>query len=140
MASFTHGILDDVRIYRRALSGEEIAALVEQRIAEGVLDDQDADRDGVSNLAERRAGTDPLNGADQLAFQAMAFPADGSGSVVLRWNSVPGLTYRVLWATDLQTGFVPLASGIMASELESAYTNEVAAGLSASYYMIQLQD
>lgn len=140
MASFAHGLMDDIRIYKRALGDQEVAALVEQRIAEGVLDAQDADRDGVSNLAEHRAGTDPLNGADQMAIQTMTFSTEGAGNMVLRWSSVPGLTYRILWAPSLMSGFVPLASGILATETESAYTNELAGGSVANFFRIQLQE
>lgn len=140
MASFAHGLMDDIRIYKRALGDREVAALIEQRIAEGVLDAQDADRDGVSNLAERRAGTDPLNGADQLAIQPLAFSTAGAGNMVLRWSSVPGQTYRILWAPNLMSGFVPLASGILATEPISAYTNELDDGSAAHFFRIQLQE
>ena len=140
MSSFAHGLLDDIRVYKQALNDQEVAALVEQRIAEGILDAQDADRDGVSNLAERRAGTDPLNGADQMAIQTMTFSTEGAGNMVLRWSSVPGLTYRILWAPSLMSGFVPLASGILATETESAYTNELAGESVANFFRIQLQD
>ena len=54
-----HGRLDEIRIYDRALSADEIRALH----AEGVPrlnDGGDADGDSLSNLDERLLGTDPL--------------------------------------------------------------------------------
>ncbi len=47
------GAIDDVRIYRGALSAQEVADLNETLA--------DADGDGLSNLAECQAGTDPRN-------------------------------------------------------------------------------
>jgi hypothetical protein len=139
LSSFAHGMLDDVRIYRRALGAQEVAALVEQQIAAGVLDQQDADGDGRSNAMERRAGTDALNRGDLLEIKELVRNAESSGIVVLRWASVPGQTYRVLWSSDLTAGFVPLASGILATGTECAYTSELGAGRS-SYYVIQVQE
>lgn len=139
LSSFAHGMLDDVRIYRRALGAGEIAALVAQQIAEGALDQQDADGDGRSNAMERRAGTDALNRGDLLEIKGMVSETESSGTVVLQWASVPGKTYRVLWSPDLTAGFVPLASGILASGSECAYTNELGATRSR-YYVIQVQE
>ena len=38
------------------------------------------------------------------------------------------------------SGFVPLASGILATETESAYTNELVGGSVANFFRIQLQE
>ena len=50
-ASFWQGAIDDVRFYRHALSTQEVASLYEPYA--------DADADGLSNLGEYQAGTDP---------------------------------------------------------------------------------
>ena len=60
--------------------------------------------------------------------------------MVLRWSRVPGQTYRILWAPNLMSGFVPLASGILATEPISAYTNELDDGSAAHFFRIQLQE
>jgi hypothetical protein len=61
----------------------------------------DSDGDGVSNLAEYLAGTDPANPEDVLALAIQ--PTSDSASVQLSFFSVPGKTYRV------QTGEVQAA-------------------------------
>ena len=139
MSSFAHGMLDDVRIYRRALGAGEIAALVQQQIAEGVLDQQDADGDGRSNALERRAGTNPLDSSDLLAIVSVDGDDAAAGARVLRWASVPGQVYDVLWTPSLMAGFRPLVSGILATGAECAYTNRLDV-VGACFFMIRLQD
>ncbi|MGD9781371.1 MAG: LamG domain-containing protein [Kiritimatiellia bacterium] len=139
MASFAHGMLDDVRMYRRALGGQEIAALVEQGIVAGTLDSQDADQDGFSNLAERKAGTNPLDDGDMLVVQSSVALMEDYDAVVLRWTSVPGVAYQILWTSDLISGFRPLVSGILATGPECAYTNQ-RIGAVSGFYMIQVQE
>jgi hypothetical protein len=64
-------------------------------------DDADPDGDGMSNVAEFLAGTDPRDARSQLHLictpQAQA---DGTLSVTLRWLSAPGKTYVVESASD----------------------------------------
>ena len=60
-------------------------------------------------------------------------------AVVLRWTSVPGMTYRILWTSDLVSGFRPLVSGVLATGPECAYTNQ-RVGAVSSFYMIQTQE
>ena len=139
LSSFAHGMLDDVRIYRRALGAGEIAALVKEQIADGVLDQQDADGDGRSNAMERRAGTDPLDDRDLLAIKSAEGQVSDSGELVLRWASVPGQVYDILWTPSLRAGFRPLVSGILATGTECAYTNQMGE-IGAGFFMIQLQD
>ncbi len=139
MASFLHGSMDEVRIYCRALGVKEIAALMKQTIAQGVLDTQDTDGDGISNAIERRAGTDSLNARDQLEIKSVACKTENFQSVVLQWASVPGMTYQILWAPNLMASFKPLVSGIVATGSECAYTNALN-GAGTSFYMIQVQE
>lgn len=139
LSSFAHGMLDDVRIYRRALGAGEVAALVQQQIAAGILDRQDTDGDGRSNAMERRAGTDPLDDRDRLAILSADGGESASGAMVVRWTSVPGQIYNVLWTPRLEAGFRLLASGILATQTECTYAHpwgEAGAG----FFMIQLQD
>ncbi len=53
----------------------------------------DSDGDGISNLAEYIAGTDPSNPEDVLALAIQ--PTPDAASVQLSFFSVPGKTYRV---------------------------------------------
>jgi subtilisin family serine protease len=63
----------------------------------------DLDHDGMSNLAEWIAGTNPTNAASCLRLTLLA--ASNPSAVVLNWPSVTGKTYRLERATNLLTGF-----------------------------------
>jgi hypothetical protein len=63
----------------------------------------DPDHDGMSNLAEWIAGTNPTNAASCL--RVILLSATNANAVVLGWTSVAGKTYWVERATNLLTGF-----------------------------------
>ena len=62
--------------------------------------DADPDRDGYSNWAEYQAGTDPSNKDSFLRFETSRYDAR-TGSVVLRWHSAPGKSYRIETSSTL---------------------------------------
>lgn len=57
----------------------------------------DTDGDGLTNLQERVAHTDPTK--SQSVLRVSAFQAAGAGNYTLTWQSVAGLNYRILTAT-----------------------------------------
>ena len=64
---------------------------------------QDSDGDGVSDLAEYYAGTDPMDADDVLAMEpATHDPEDDRFTLI--WASVPGRGYRVTATSDLLAG------------------------------------
>jgi subtilisin family serine protease len=63
----------------------------------------DADHDGMSNLAEWLAGTNPTNASSCL--QLIAIPSNNPNVFVVSWPSVAGKYYRLERATNLLTGF-----------------------------------
>ncbi len=69
----------------------------------------DADHDGMSNLAEMAAGTDPVDASSKLAFTYMPldyiprFVELGDTWVSLRFLSVGGKTYEI-WSSDSVDG------------------------------------
>jgi len=63
----------------------------------------DPDHDGMSNLAEWLAGTNPTNAASCLQLTLLS--ASDPNAAVLSWPSVVGKTYRLERATNLLTGF-----------------------------------
>jgi hypothetical protein len=60
----------------------------------GVDPNADPDHDGVSNLPEYLAGTNPTNGTDYLHITAESF-ASGGTSATLTWSSVPTRFYYI---------------------------------------------
>ena len=63
----------------------------------------DADHDGMSNLAEWLAGTNPTTASSCL--QLLAIPSNNPNVFVVSWPSVAGKYYRLERATNLLTGF-----------------------------------
>jgi hypothetical protein len=64
----------------------------------------DADRDGMANLAEMQAGTDPIDPNSKLAFESVLRPNDleeadktpaGSDQLALYFQTVPGKEYAI---------------------------------------------
>ena len=62
-------------------------------------DNADTDGDGLTNLQEYRAGTDPTNSQNRFAIQNVT-PQPGGGFQIA-WQSQPGIVYRVQWKAAL---------------------------------------
>lgn len=63
----------------------------------------DPDHDGMNNLAEWIAGTNPTNAASVLRLTLVS--ATNANNVVLSWPSVAGKNYWLARSTNLLTGF-----------------------------------
>ncbi|MCF7838580.1 MAG: hypothetical protein K9N49_08105, partial [Candidatus Marinimicrobia bacterium] len=57
----------------------------------------------------------------------------------LRWNSRRGLSYRVLRADDLTSGFVVIAEGVAATQPENVYLDPVPPAGAASFYTVEVE-
>jgi hypothetical protein len=68
----------------------------------------DADGDGVSNLEEYLAGTDPT--APASFFQLQITPLS-AGQTSLTWLAMPGRSYQVQYKDDLSDPFWQVAAG-----------------------------
>jgi hypothetical protein len=72
----------------------------------------DADGDGMSNLQEYLAGTDPTNPASVLAVQITPVVATGA-STTLIWPAMPGKSYQVQYTDDLTgPGWLNYSGGV----------------------------
>jgi len=90
----------------------------------------DSDNDGVSNLEEFLAGTNPTNSASVLK-QELISTQEG---LFLSWNTQPGLTYQVQNTADFSTW------NNFGSDRFAAGTNDsVYVGGNPGYYRIVLQ-
>ncbi len=112
------GYLDDVRIYDRALSAEEIAGLA-------IPDDEES--------------VDPGEPEPPPEFQCIAQGVDGQEEMILQWTSVPGHVYEVYWTEDLTKGFALVASDLVAEGTEMFYTNTLA-GAWYGFYKVKIQE
>ena len=98
----------------------------------------DADHDGASNLAEWIAGTNPTNAASSLRLLAPS--ATTTNTIVLRWPSVAGKTYRLERATNLSAGFNAIVrSNITATPPTNTETDAAALSAKARYYRIRVE-
>ncbi len=101
----------------------------------------DADRDGMSNYAEYRAGTDPTNAASFFAVAIAEASLRLQGRVVvLRWHSISNRTYAVERsdAPDAAT-FAPLAAGVPAGPPENHFVDPSSTNQGRYFYRVRVE-
>jgi hypothetical protein len=98
----------------------------------------DADNDGLTNLAEYQAGTDPTDPQSLFAFIDVQ-PAPTAG-VVLRWSSTPGRQYIILRSNDLLSGFVEIQRDLSATPPQNSFHDPTATGAGPFFYRLRLQE
>ncbi|MEM7383463.1 MAG: LamG-like jellyroll fold domain-containing protein, partial [Verrucomicrobiota bacterium] len=110
------GLVDDVSLFRKALSAEEVAALAAgtspmdidsgvaaQTVATAIAATAlDQDGDGMLDIVEQAAGTNPLDSADYLRMTKIA---PSKEAISLEWSSVPGKSYVIEFTEDLSQGW-----------------------------------
>jgi len=105
----------------------------------GVDPDADADGDGLCNGGECLAGTDPTDRASTFSIREMVRGGQAGqpapGELVVRWPSLEGRVYDVLWAERLGEGFSAIATGLSATPPSNSYTVSTA-GRPAGFYKI----
>ncbi len=95
----------------------------------------DADRDGLSNLGEYIAGTDPTNAVSVFSVTYFERMDD---EYVIEWNPLPGRTYSPCWATSLIYGdFLPMASNLPYTV--NCYTDTVHGTENSCFYNVEVQ-
>ncbi|MFT7512591.1 MAG: glycosidase [Candidatus Omnitrophota bacterium] len=97
----------------------------------------DRDNDGMSNLAEYKAGTNPNDPASRLALRINA----NASNLEVNWQSVPGKNYRLWRATDLQAQSAPWSaiSFGTASDIETQQVDPIPLA-HRWYYRVELVD
>ena len=101
----------------------------------------DADHDGLTNLQEFLAGTNPANAQDRLRISSLA-RLSSNGGFLVTWSAVEGKTYQVQyaaapggpWQTDLASSQITAASG----QTSLSYTDTTASAALVRYYRIAL--
>ena len=84
----------------------------------GIDPQADPDGDGLSNLAEYLAGTDPTSFTLRLSGIHT-----GQGTIILEWPSVTNQVYVVQRATDLAAGFVDITVGLPGTPPLNSFTD-----------------
>lgn len=100
----------------------------------GVDPNADPDGDGMSNLSEMLAGTDPKSADSRLAF-LLVQPAVGGGARIV-WSSQPTRSYRVLRSRDLLGGFAPIGPVQSSTPPSNQYFDTTAVGEGPYFYRI----
>src|SRR6202453_2546028 len=99
-----------------------------------VLDpNADDDGDGVSNLAESIAGTNPLDNSDY--FHVTGITSTGSNSVQVTWASKPNINYQVESSPDITSGFSPVSPVITGTSASTSWTDTSASGARKFYHV-----
>lgn len=73
----------------------------------------DSDGDGLSNLGEFKAGTNPTNAASVLRL--VSIQHSSTEGTEIQWSSVVDKTYTILWSADPAASYDILISGVPAS-------------------------
>ena len=96
----------------------------------------DPDHDGLNNLQEFRAGTDPLDATS--AIRIMSIQLDG-GNVRIRFTSVPGKRYRLERTADPGGNFwTPVGEILAATDGSAEIIDPAAAGHRCRIYRVRL--
>ncbi len=95
----------------------------------------DPDGDGMTNLAEYLAGTDPLDGGNRLS---VAVADAGGGAVLVRFTARAGRSYTVEWSDTLLAGSWQKLADVapQAAAVEVEVPDLAAAGAPRRFYRI----
>ena len=97
----------------------------------------DADGDGMTNLQEFKAGTDPKSSTSQFRISSIV---PNAGNYQIGFPSVLGKTYRLEYRDDLATGnWKTLTDQIFGTGATIQINDPSAAGLSKRFYRLSLE-
>jgi hypothetical protein len=97
----------------------------------------DPDGDGMDNLQEYLAGTDPTN--PNSVFRIVSPDATGTTGFVVRWTSEPYKFYSLMRSTNLVSGFdCCVSTGIAASPPTNTCIDNTTTGAPACFYRVRM--
>jgi hypothetical protein len=97
----------------------------------------DPDRDGLNNLAEFKAGTNPNDFQSQFSFVRITRQG---GGVLLEWSSVTNRSYSILRSSDLFTPFQALPGIRAATPPLNSFLDTTAVLPGPYFYRLRLQE
>jgi hypothetical protein len=98
----------------------------------------DTDQDGLSNLEELKAGTNPNDPQSQFAF--IRIEAHPQGGILIDWSSASLRTYTVHRSTTVTGGFLPIASGVAATPPINSYRDTAITGPGPFFYLLRVEE
>ena len=132
--------IDELRIYDTALDDAAISALYHQG-ADALatrLGSSTGDDSPPLSLAE--PAPSPRSLADYtLEICDICTSVEINNGVVMRWSSLPGARYELLWSTNLEAGFTVIASNLVARGSEMTYTHDLR-GAPVGYYSVKTRE
>jgi hypothetical protein len=97
----------------------------------------DADGDGVSNLAEYLAGTNPNNALSYLRMTGIG--TGGTNGVVVAWGAATNKLYSVQRTPSLLLPFADLAQHILSTPPENTYLDSSATNGIQFFYRVRVE-
>lgn len=100
----------------------------------------DADGDGMSNLAEYLAGTDPRSATSYLRI--ISLTTAGTNGIQIAWGSASNKLYSVLRTSALQTNgsaFTTIGQHIFATPPENTFLDSAATNAATFFYRIRVE-
>jgi len=104
----------------------------------GINPNDDADRDGLNNLAEFKAGTNPTD--PQSLFEIIAVQVTQPGQVLIEWSVAEGKFYTLQRSGDLFTGFSDLRTRIPATAPQNSFRDTSATGTGPYFYRLRVEE
>jgi hypothetical protein len=98
----------------------------------------DPDHDGMSNLAEYKAGTNPTDSNSRFAF--IRVERHSVSGLVVQWASVQGESYQLQRSADLLSNFLTIQSSISATPPANTYHDSTAVGAGPFFYRLRLNE
>ena len=97
----------------------------------------DPDHDGMDNLAEYRAGTDPNDPASGLRFTEIR---PEPGGISLKWLSAPDRAYALQRSPSPEGSYWDIRTGIASTAPLNSYLDTTATGYGPYYYRLRIDD